>query len=782
MTLKDLSIGQTARIASVGGHGNLRHHLIDMGLIPGAGVRLVRRAPMGDPIEISLHGYSLSLRQAEAADVKVEAVDSDVFTAVEDTQAPDFGYNQSLHEHNAHPGIGESGKYHSKDHENPLPKGSVVTLAVVGQQNSGKTTLFNKITGASQHVGNFPGVTVESEEGEVAGMPDVRLVDLPGIYSLSPYTSEELLARDFIIGRKPQAIINIVDANSIERSLYLTIQLMELEIPMVLALNMMDEVKAGGGSVRVNEMEHHLGIPVVPIAASKGEGIEELLEHAVHVARYQEKPARQDFCSMDEHGGAVHKCLHSIMHLVESHAGEAGLPVRYVASRLVEGDGGTLSRLDLNETEKDTLERIIGEMEKERGLDRYAAMADMRFSFIRKLCAHTVARPGISVEQKNSDRIDRVLTGKWTAIPSFIAIIGFVFWVTFDKLGYWLQELLAGAIAALGDGVNAAFMRWEVNDAVRSLVVDAVFGGVGTVLSFVPITIVLFFFISLLEDSGYMARIAFISDKLLRKAGLSGRSIVPMLISFGCSVPGIMATRTLPSSKDRKLTVLMIPFMSCSAKIAIYGFLATAFFPGHAGLVMICLYLLGILLGVLTALVRKWFGRHSDPTPFVMELPTYRMPKVRNAWHLLWNRTKDFLQLAFSVVLIATVIIWFLRSFDFRFQLVGAEESMLAWLSGRIAPVFAPLGLGDWRIVTSLISGFLAKESIVSTLTVLGGGAVLTATTAVPMLVFCLLYTPCVAAIAAIRRELGMRWAAFVIVFQCVMAWVCAWIAYLIVV
>ena len=773
MTLDDLGTGQSAIIDSTGGEERLRRHLLDMGFVPGAEVKLLRRAPLGDPVEVMLQGYTLSLRRSEAADVKVSAVGTG--------SARSFSSAAQTDQDMDHPGLGEAGKYHSKDHEDPLPKGAKMTIAIAGQQNSGKTTLYNAITDSSLHVGNFPGVTVESQESPVPAYPDVILADLPGICSLTPYSSDESLARDYIIDHRPEAIINIVDANNIERHLYLTMQLMELEIPIVLALNMMDEVNSGGGTVRVNEMEHYLGIPVVPIAASKGVGVTELMDHAVHVARYQEKPARQDFCDADEHGGAVHKCLHSIMHLVEGRAREAGLPVRYAASRLIEGDSDTLRRLALTDSERETLEMIILEMEKERGLDRYAAMADMRFSFISRLCSHTVVKEQESKEQKRSNAIDRILTGKWTAVPSFIAIIGLVFWITFDKLGYWLQELLAGAIAALGESVNAAFIRWEVSDAVRSLVVDAIFGGVGTVLGFVPIIIVLFFFLSLLEDSGYMARVAFISDKLLRKIGLSGRSIVPMLISFGCSVPGVMATRTLPSARDRKLTVLLIPFMSCSAKIAIYGFLTSAFFPGHAGLIMVGLYLLGILLGIATAFVRKLFGHHSDAAPFIMEMPTYRLPKAKNAWHLLWNKTKDFLQMAFSVVLIATIIIWILRSFDFGLNLVDPEGSMLAWLSGKIAPLFAPLGLGDWRIVTALISGLLAKESIVSTMTVLGASSALTAVTAVPMLVFCLLYTPCVAAIAAIRRELGPGWAAFVVVFQCVIAWLCAWAAFLIV-
>ena len=624
-------------------------------------------------------------------------------------------------------------------------------------------------------------MTVSRKDGVIKGYPNTRVTDLPGIYSLSTYTSEELVSRDFIIDGKPKAIINIVDANNIERNLYLTMQLMELDVPIVLALNMMDELRGNGGSVRVNEMERLLGIPVVPISAASGEGINELVEHAVHIAKYQEKPKRQDFCDKDDHGGAVHRCLHSLMHLVEDHSQRAGLPARFAASRLVAGDDVVTARLGLEQNEKEMVEHIIVQMEEERGLDRHAAMADMRFSFIGRLCAQTVSKPGDSREYLRSLKIDRTLTGKWTAIPAFIAIIALIFWLTFDVIGLWLQDMLASGIDWLGGVVNDAFIRWDVSGPVRSLVVDGIFGGVGSVLSFVPIIIVLFFFLSMLEDSGYMARIAFVSDKLLRRLGLSGRSIVPMLIGFGCSVPGVMATRTLPSSHDRRLTILLIPFMSCSAKIAIYGFLASAFFPGKAGIVMISLYLLGIVAGVVTALVSRLFHGHKDSTPFVMELPVYRIPRARNVWHLLWDKTKDFIQRAFTVIFVATIIIWLLQSFDFRFNFVeDSSRSILAWLAGLIAPVFSPLGLGDWRIVTSLISGFLAKESVVSTMEVLGVTAALTAATAVPLLVFCLLYTPCVATIASIRRELGSKWAFFVVIFQCAVAWVCALAAYLI--
>ena len=779
MTLKDIKVGESAVVKAVGGEGALRQHFLDMGLIPGAEVKLVKTAPMGDPLEIRVHGYALTLRLSEA--LKIE-VDKDMVP--EEPQVfldEDFGYNLSLHEHNAHPGFGEEGRFHDKADEHPLPKDETLTFALVGQQNCGKTTLFNQLTGSNQHVGNFPGVTVSRKDGVIRGYPNTLVTDLPGIYSLSTYTSEELVSRDFILDEKPKAIINIVDANNIERNFYLTMQLMELDVPIVLALNMMDELRGNGGSVRVNEMERLLGIPVVPISAASGEGVHELVEHAIHIAKYQEKPGRQDFCSKEDHGGAVHRCLHSLMHLVEDHAQRAGLPARFAASRLVAGDEAVTARLGLDDNEKEMVEHIITQMEEERGLDRDAAMADMRFSFIGRLCAQTVSKPRESKEYLRSVKLDRTLTGKWTAIPAFLAIIALIFWLTFDVIGLWLQDMLAAGIESLGAAVDAAFVRWEVSEPVRSLVVDAIFGGVGSVLSFVPIIIVLFFFLSMLEDSGYMARIAFVSDKILRRLGLSGRSIVPMLIGFGCSVPGVMATRTLPSSHDRRLTILMIPFMSCSAKIAIYGFLASAFFPGKAGIIMISLYLLGIVVGVITALISKMFRKHKDSAPFVMELPVYRIPRAQNVMHLLWDKTKDFIQRAFTVIFVATIIIWVLQSFDFRLNFVeDSSQSILAWLAGLIAPLFGPLGLGDWRIVTALISGFLAKESVVSTMEVLGVTSALTAATAVPLLVFCLLYTPCVAAIASIRRELGSKWALIVVFLQCAIAWVCALAAYLI--
>ena len=777
MKVNELKIGQHAEVLSVGGQGSIRQHFLGMGIIPGSVITLQGRAPLGDPLEILVQGYSLTLRNSEAEQVEVKVVN-----AVEpgSEQSPDIAYNLSVHGDNSHPGFGEEGKYHSPDHAHPLPKGEALTFALVGQQNSGKTTLFNQLTGSNQHVGNFPGVTVDRKDGQIRNHPGTLVTDLPGIYSLSTYTQEEIVSRDFVLNEKPKVIIDIADANNIERHLYLTMQLMELDVPVVLALNMMDELEGNGGSIRVNIMERELGLPVVPISAAKGEGVDELVEHAIHIATYQETPARQDFCSPEDHGGAVHRCLHSIMHLVEDHAVRAGIPLRFAASRLVEGDEEVLKALQLTDGERHILEEIITQMEKERGLDRYAAMADMRYAFIHRLCSQSVVKPRQSRERIRSNRIDRILTGRFTAIPAFICILGLVFWLTFDVIGTPLQDLLDRGITALGELVNRAFIAWNVSEPIRSLVVDAIFGGVGSVLSFVPIIIVLFFFLSMLEDSGYMARIAFVSDSFLRKLGLSGRSIVPMLISFGCSVPGVMAARTLPSARDRKLTILLTPFMSCSAKIAIYGFFAAAFFPRHAGLAMISMYLLGIALGILVALVRKWVHRGTQASPFVMEMPTYRLPQARNVGHLLWDKTKDFVQRAFTVIFLATLVIWFLQSFDFRMNLVSdCSQSILAKVSGLIAPVFAPLGLGDWRVVTSLVSGFLAKESVVSTMELLDVNAVLTTASAAAMMVFCLLYTPCVAAIAAIRRELGSKWSIFVVVFQCVFAWVIALLTYL---
>ena len=776
MTLRELPVGGSAVILAVGGTGSLRQHFLDMGLIPGAHVKLVKYAPLGDPMELRVGGYALTLRLAEAAQITVEPA--------EDLPEAEAGLADDTSVHsvdpNDHPGYGEAGKYHDKTHEHPLPDGTPLTFALAGNQNCGKTTLFNQLTGSNQHVGNFPGVTVDRKDGVIRGHADTLVTDLPGIYSLSPYTSEEIVSRDFILHEKPRGIINIVDAGNIERNLYLTMQLMELNVPMVLALNMMDEVRNNGGSIRVNEMEEILGLPVVPISAAKNEGIDELVEHAVHVARYEERPARQDFCDKDDHGGAVHRCLHGIMHLIEDHAERAGIPVRFAASRLVEGDAAIERALGLQQNEKEMIEHIIVQMEQERGLDRNAAMADMRFAFIRKLTAQTVVKPHESKEYRRSRRIDRILTGRWTAIPIFAVVMSLVIWLSIDVLGAPLQDLLDQGIQWLAGVVDGGMEKWGVSDAVRSLVVDGVFGGVGTVVSFVPIIIILFFFLSMLEDSGYMARVAFVTDKLLRRLGLSGRSIVPLLIGFGCSVPAVMATRTLPSSRDRRMTILLTPYMSCSAKIPIYAFFTDAFFPGHGGLVLVILYLSAILVGILIALVFRDLPRKGSPTPFVMELPNYRLPGAKNVGHLLWDKTKDFLQRAFTVIFIASIVIWVLQSFDWRLQLVDPEQSMLAAVAGVIAPVFAPLGLGDWRIVTALVTGFLAKESVVATLGVLDVTATMTALTAIPMLAFCLLYTPCVAAIAAVRRELGGKWAAFVVVFQCVVAWLVAWLAYLV--
>ncbi|MDY6417861.1 MAG: ferrous iron transport protein B [Bacteroidales bacterium] len=770
MTLKELPIGGSAVILTVGGKGSLRQHFLDMGLIPGARVKLVKYAPLGDPMELRINGYALTLRLADAAKIKVEPVTGE--EVVPEVERP-------VHDAD-HPGLGEGGKYHDKAHENALPDGTKLTFALAGNQNCGKTTLFNQLTGSNQHVGNFPGVTVDRKDGVIRGHAEASVTDLPGIYSLSPYTSEEIVSRNFILNEKPRGIINIVDAGNIERNLYLTMQLMELDTPMVLALNMMDEVRNNGGSIRVNEMEEALGIPVVPISAAKNEGIDELVEHAVHVARYQERPARQDFCDKNDHGGAVHRCLHGVMQLIEDHAERAGIPLRFAASRLVEGDAAIEKALALEPNEKEMVEHIIVQMEEERGLDRNAAMADMRFAFIRKLTAQTVVKPRLSKEYRRSRRIDRVLTGRWTAIPIFLVIMCCVIWLSIDVLGAPLQDLLDQGIQGLAGIVGAGLDRWGVAPAVCSLVVDGVFGGVGTVVSFVPIIIILFFFLSILEDSGYMARVAFVTDKALRRLGLSGRSIVPLLIGFGCSVPAVMSTRTLPSSRDRRMTILLTPFISCSAKIPIYAFFTDAFFPGHGGLVLVVLYLSAILIGVVVALVGKLLPQKDGAAPFVMELPNYRWPGAKNVGHLLWDKTKDFLQRAFTVIFVASIVIWILQSFDFRLRLVEPGDSMLAAVAGLLAPLFQPLGLGDWRVVTALVTGFLAKESVVATLEVLNVTASLTALTAIPMLAFCLLYTPCVAAIAAVKRELSGKWAIWVVLFQCAVAWVVAWLAYLV--
>ena len=770
MTLKELPAGKTATVQTVGGEGALRQHFLDMGLIPGADVTMVKFAPMGDPLEVRIHGYELTLRLADAEKIKIVRV----------RDAAPESRRRGGEKPISHPGLGEGGRYHVQTGRPPLPGSVTLSFALAGNQNCGKTTLFNQLTGANQHVGNFPGVTVDRKDGAIRGHENTLVTDLPGIYSMSPYSSEELVTRRFVLEEHPKGIINIVDATNIERNLYLTMQLMELDVPMVLALNMMDEVRENGGSVRVNEMEAMLGIPVVPISAAKNEGIAELIDHAVHVAKHQESPGRMDFCDADEQGGAVHRCLHAIMSLIEDHAAKAGIPVRFAASKLAEGDSLVLERLGLDQNEKETLEHIICQMEKERGLDRAAAIADMRFSFIQKVCAATVVKPRESREHARSMRIDRILTGKYTALPAFAAIMALVFWLTFNVVGAFLADLLDWGIGWLTDLADYAMAAGGVNPVLHSLVIDGIFNGVGSVLGFLPIIVTLFFFLSMLEDSGYMARVAFVMDKLLRKIGLSGRSVVPMLIGFGCTVPGVMASRTLPSERDRKMTILLTPFMSCSAKLPIYAFFAEAFFPRHAALVMIGLYFAGILAGILVALLLRGTAFRGEAVPFVMELPNYRMPGAKNVGRLLWDKAKDFLQRAFTVIFIATIVIWFLQTFDLRLNIVAdSKDSILAVVTGWIAPVFAPLGFGDWRISTALITGFMAKESVVSTLSVLFGStaaltALLTPLSAMSLLVFCLLYTPCVAAVAAVKRELGGGWALGVALGQCAVAWLAA--------
>ena len=774
-TLRDLPIGKTATIVSVGGEGALRQHFLDMGLIPSGDVTMVKYAPMGDPVELRIHSYELTLRLADAEKIEIENIRDAEGTA-----------EKKLVHAIPHPGLGEGGKYHARKTENPLPDGTPLTFALAGNQNCGKTTLFNQLTGSAQHVGNFPGVTVDRKDGAIRGKANTLVTDLPGIYSMSPYSSEEIVTRNFVLDEHPRGIINIVDATNIERNLYLTMQLMELNIPMVLALNMMDEVRENGGSIVINRMEEMLGIPVVPISAAKNEGIDELVSHALHVAKYQEKPEKMDYCDANDDGGAVHRCLHAIMHLIEDHAEEAGIPVRFAASKLAEGDALILESLKLDENEQETLEHIVRQMEKERGLDRAAAIAHMRFDFIEKICEETVVKPRESREHLRSVKIDRLLTGKYTAIPCFVAIMGLVFYLTFGVIGAFLSDILDKGITLLGAAVEQGLVAGHASEAIRSLVMDGVFNGVGSVLSFLPVIVTLFFFLSLLEDSGYMARVAFVMDKLLRKIGLSGRSIVPMLVGFGCTVPGVMASRTLPSERDRKMTILLTPFMSCSAKLPIYGFFTAAFFPDHAALVMILLYFGGIVMAILMALLMRHSVFKGEAVPFVMELPNYRMPGAKNVGHLLWDKAKDFLQRAFTVIFIATLVIWFLQTFDMRLHMVSdSKDSILALAAGVIAPVFAPMGFGDWRISTALISGFMAKESVVSTLSVLFGSTealmtVITPLAAASLLVFCLLYTPCVAAVAAIKRELGGKWAVAVVVLQCAIAWLAAWAVYLI--
>ena len=770
MTLKDLNIGETAVVGTVGGEGALRQHFLDMGLIPGEEVTLVKFAPMGDPMELSIHGYELTLRLDDAARIGVTLAKAPAAKkAAAESEKPV-----------EHPGLGEGGRYHTKKGENPLPDGTTLTFALAGNQNCGKTTLFNQLTGSNQHVGNFPGVTVDRKSGAIRNNPNTEVTDLPGIYSMSPYTSEEIVTRQFIIGEKPTGIINIVDATNIERNLYLTMQLMELDTPMVLALNMMDEMRGNGGTVRINKMEAMLGIPVVPISAAKNEGVDELVDHALHVAKYQERPGRMDFCSEEDHGGAVHRCIHGIIHLIEDHAEAAGIPVRFAATKLVEGDQRIEAALKLDQNEKEMIEHIIVQMEQERGLDRAAAIADMRFHFIHRLVEQTVVKPRQSKEQLRSAQIDRFLTGRYTAIPAFVGIMALVFYLTFGVIGLALQNLLEVGIDALTAAVDSTLTAWNVNAAVHSLVIDGIFTGVGSVLSFLPIIVTLFFFLSLLEDTGYMARVAFVMDKLLRRIGLSGRSIVPMLIGFGCTVPGVMASRTLPSERDRKMTILLTPFMSCSAKLPIYSLFAAAFFPEHAALVMVSLYFLGIVVGILMAILLKSSVFKGEAVPFVMELPNYRLPGLKNVVQLLWEKARDFLQRAFTVIFVATIIIWFLQSFDLRLSLTAdPQQSILAWLASGIAPLFAPLGFADWRVSTALITGFMAKESVVSTLTILYGSsaafaAALSPAAAAPLLVFCLLYTPCIAAVASVKRELGGKWALIMVANQCIVAWLAA--------
>ena len=786
MNLAELKPGQHATILKVGGEGALRQHFLDMGVIPGAGLKVEKLAPMGDPMELRIHGYELTLRLDDARLIEIERIDQNEKHEDPSETSEEKKKKKERRIIIDHPGLGEGGRYHVKADEDPLPDGTKLTFALAGNQNSGKTTLFNQLTGSNQHVGNFPGVTVDRKSGAIKEHPETEITDLPGIYSMSPYTAEEIVSRQFILDEKPCGIINIVDATNIERNLYLTMQLMELNVPMVLALNMMDEVRGNGGSILVNQMEHELGVPVVPISAAKNEGIHELVDHALHVAKYQERPGRLDFCDENDKGGAIHRCLHSIMILIEDHAKEAGIPERFAATKLVEGDSRILERLNLDQNEKETLEHIILQMEEESGMDRSAAIADMRFTFIQKLVDRTVIKPKESKEHQRSRAIDKILTGKYTAIPAFVLIIAAVFFLTFNVIGAFFQGILESGIEALTEVVDSALVSWNVNEVVHSLIIDGIFTGIGSVLSFLPVIVTLFFFLSLLEDTGYMARIAFVMDKFLRKLGLSGRSIVPMLIGFGCTVPGVMASRTLPSERDRKLTILLTPFMSCSAKLPIYGFFASTFFPKYSGLIMIALYFIGIFMSVLVALISKRTLFRGKAVPFVMELPNYRMPGAKNVGQLLWEKAKDFLQRAFTIIFIASIVIWFLQSFDTSLTLVeDSSKSILAVIAGYIAPVFGPLGFGDWRFSTALISGFMAKESVVSTLNVLVGSGdailpLLTPVSAMALLVFSLLYTPCVAAVASVKRELGAKWAASIVIFQCVIAWIAAFIVTLI--
>lgn len=770
MKLSELSIGSTATILRVGGAGALRQHFLDMGLIQGTEVTVVKYAPMGDPVELHIHGYELTIRLADAENIETS-----------EPHKPKTLKKKVAKPEKHHPGYGEGGKFHDRNHENPLPDSETLTFALVGNQNCGKTTLFNQLTGAKQHVGNFPGVTVDRKDGVIKGHDNTLITDLPGIYSMSPYSSEEIVTREFVIHEKPKGIINIVDATNIERNLYLTMQLLELGIPMVVALNMMDELRENDGSVLVNEMEEELGVPVIPISAAKGEGIEELIRHAIHVAKYQEQPLETDFCKREE---GIHRGIHAVMHLIEDHAEKVRIPVRFAASKVMEGDTKILEQLKLTVNEQHLLEEIAKQTEEETGMDRAAAVAQMRFDYIEDICSETVIKPKESKERVRSRKADEFLTGKYTGIPAFIGIMGVVFWLTFNVIGAFLQGLLESGITALTDLADKAMQAANVNSVVHSLVIDGIFSGVGGVLSFLPIIVTLFFFLSILEDSGYMARVAFIMDKLLRKLGLSGRSIVPMLIGFGCTVPGVMASRTLPSERDRKMTILLTPFMSCTAKLPIYAFFTAAFFPKHGALVMIALYVFGIVMGIVMALIFKKTAFKGEAVPFVMELPNYRMPGAKNVGHLLWDKAKDFLQRAFTVIFIATIVIWFLQNFDTGLNMVSdSQHSILALVAGALAPIFIPVGFGDWRIVTALISGFLAKESVVSSLTVLFGSTAtlqgsLTTVGAAALLVFCLLYTPCVAAIASVKRELGGKWAVAMVIGQCVIAWIMAFVVY----
>ena len=781
MTLKDLPIGASASIIKTGGNGELRQHFLDMGVIPGTTITKVKLAPMGDPVELDINGYELTMRLDDADKIEVNQISTDLNKTELNKKTSNINKSKKSTEH---PGLGEGGRFHTKYDENPLPDNTILTYALVGNQNCGKTTLFNQLTGSNQHVGNFPGVTVDRKDGEIRGHSNTLVTDLPGIYSMSPYTSEEIISRNFVLNEKPKGIINIVDATNIERNLYLTMQLLEMDLPMVIALNMMDEVTGNGGSIDVNKMEELLGVPVIPISAAKNQGVDELIKHAIHVAHFQEKPLSQDFCDENDSGGAVHRALHAVIHLIQDHADKAEIPVRFAASKLLEGDKRIVHQLDLDLNEKETLEHIALQMENERGLDRSAAIADMRYSYIRNVCSQTVHNPHESRERVRSQKIDSLLTGKYTAIPFFIIIMACVFFLTFNVIGAFFQGLLENGIEALTHFIDNGLTTIGTNEVLHALIIDGIFAGVGSVLSFLPVIVTLFLFLSLLEDSGYIARVAFVMDTLLRKIGLSGRSIVPLLIGFGCTVPAIMSTRILPSERDRKMTILLTPFMSCTAKLPIYAFFTAAFFPGRGGLIMTALYVFGIIIGILAALLYRKTLFKGEPVPFVMELPNYRLPSVRNTAQLLWEKAKDFLERAFTVIFIATIIIWFLQSFTPKLNFTdNSSQSILAMIAGLLEPVMRPLGLGDWRICTSLISGVMAKESVVSTMKILFSGqltAALTIRSSVSLLVFSLLYTPCIAAIASVKRELGTKWAILLVAWQCILAWICSFIVFMI--